>query len=246
MKKGETVELNLTFPETYPAEDLAGEAVVFTVTVNQIQTYVEPVLDDEYVASLGIEGITTVEEYRARIQEMLNQQMLEEYEYQLQVNVIEKVMEGSKVQEPSDELKQKYAKTAMEQTQKAADYYGMDLETYVNNYYYVGLSEYEMEIEAGAYEAAKQAMLCKKIADVEGIEVTDQELEEAALENYASFGFDSVEAFKAANDMEEYRDSMLLNKVLDFLVDNAVVTQSADEGETKTAETAVTETTEAE
>ena len=89
-------------------------------------------------------------------------------------------------------------------------------------------------------------MLCKKIADVEGIEVTDQELEEAALENYASFGFDSVEAFKAANDMEEYRDSMLLNKVLDFLVDNAVVTQSADEGETKTAETAVTETTEAE
>lgn len=246
VKKGETVELNLTFPETYPAEDLAGEAVVFTVTVNQIQTYVEPALDDEYVASLGIEGITTVEEYRARIQEMLNQQMLEEYEYQLQVNVIEKVMEGSKVQEPSDELKQKYAKTAMEQTQKAADYYGMDLETYVNNYYYVGLSEYEMEIEAGAYEAAKQAMLCKKIADVEGIEVTDQELEEAALENYTSFGFDSVEAFKAANDMEEYRDSMLLNKVLDFLVDNAVVIQSADEGETKTAETAATETTEAE
>lgn len=229
VKKGETVELNLTFPETYPAEDLAGAAVVFTVTVNQIQAYVEPTLNDEYVVSLGIEGVTTVEEYRQKAREMLTEQMLEEYEYQLQVNVIEAVMGNSTVQEPSEELKQKYADVALDQTQKMAEYYGMDLETYVNNNYYVGLEEYQLEIEAGAREAAKQAMVCKKIADIEGIEVTDEELEEAALENYAVYGFDSVEAFKEANDMEEYRDNMLLNKVLDFLIENAVIIEAAGE-----------------
>ena len=229
VKKGETVELNLTFPENYPAEDLAGAAVVFTVTVNQIQAYVEPTLNDEYVVSLGIEGVTTVEEYRQKAREMLTEQMLEEYEYQLQVNVIEAVMGNSTVQEPSEELKQKYADVALDQTQKMAEYYGMDLETYVNNNYYVGLEEYQLEIEAGAREAAKQAMVCKKIADIEGIEVTDEELEEAALENYAVYGFDSVEAFKEANDMEEYRDNMLLNKVLDFLIENAVIIEAAGE-----------------
>ncbi len=244
VKKGETVQLNLTFPETYHVKELAGAPVVFTVTVNQIQTYTEPELNDEYVASLGLEGVTTVEEYRSQIRETLSRQMQEEYKYQLQVSVIEAIMEGSKVQEPSEKLKQKYVQTAMNQTQKAAAYYGMDLETYVNNYYYVGLTEYEMEIEAGAYEAARQAMLCKKIADVEGIEVTDQELEEAATENYASFGFDSAESFKAANDMEEYRDSMLLNKVLDFLVENAVVIQDAGESEAATAETETVEAAE--
>ncbi len=240
VKKGETVELNLTFPETYPAEDLAGAAVVFTVTVNQIQAYVEPTLNDEYVVSLGIEGVTTVEEYRQKAREMLTEQMLEEYEYQLQVNVIEAVMGNSTVQEPSEELKQKYADVALDQTQKMAEYYGMDLETYVNNNYYVGLEEYQLEIEAGAREAAKQAMVCKKIADIEGIEVTDEELEEAALENYAVYGFDSVEAFKEANDMEEYRDNMLLNKVLDFLIENAVIIEAAG-GEAMETEATTTE-----
>ena len=65
VKKGETVDLNLTFPENYSAADLAGAEVVFTVTVNGIYKEVTPEFTDEYVAELGIENISTVEEYRA-------------------------------------------------------------------------------------------------------------------------------------------------------------------------------------
>lgn len=231
VKKGETVDLNLTFPENYPAEDLAGAAVVFTVTVKEIQRATKPVLNDEFVASLSMDGITTVEEYRDMVREMLNQQMEEEAEYQLQVSIIERVMANSKIQEPSEELQQKYADVATRQTQKAAEYYGMDMEAYVYANYGVELVEYEAEIKEGAYEAARQAMLCKKIADVEGINISDKELEEAAEANYATLGYSTVEEFKAANDMEEYRDSMLLEKVLSFLVDNAIVTEASQEAE---------------
>lgn len=225
VKKGETVELNLSFPEGYPAEELAGQPVVFTVTVKEIQTSVTPTLDDEYVASLGIEGVSTVEEYRRQVHEILTRQVEEEYEYQLQVALVEKIMAGSQLQEPSKELQQKYADVAVRQTEKTAEYYGMDLETYVNTGYGMELEEYQTQINEGAYDAAKQAMLCKKIADVEGIAVTDEELEEAAEANYANYGFSNVEDFKAANDMEEYRDNILLNKVLSFLVDHAVIIQ---------------------
>lgn len=249
VKKGETVELNLSFPENYPAEDLAGQPVVFTVTVKEIQSSQAPTLDDAYVVSLGIEGVSTVEEYRRQVHEILTKQVEEEYEYQLQVSLVEKIMEGSKIQDPSEELQQKYADVALRQTEKAAEYYGIDLETYVSTNYSIGLEEYQTQINEGAYEAAKQAMLCKKIADVEGIEVTDQELEEAAKENYATYGFSNVEDFKASNDMEEYRDSMLLNKVLSFLVDNATIikpAQGAEEIVEEAKEAVLTEETAAE
>lgn len=249
VKKGETVELNLSFPENYLAEDLAGQPVVFTVTVKEIQSSQAPTLDDAYVVSLGIEGVSTVEEYRRQVHEILTKQVEEEYEYQLQVSLVEKIMEGSKIQDPSEELQQKYADVALRQTEKAAEYYGIDLETYVSTNYSIGLEEYQTQINEGAYEAAKQAMLCKKIADVEGIEVTDQELEEAAKENYATYGFSNVEDFKASNDMEEYRDSMLLNKVLSFLVDNATIikpAQGAEEIVEEAKEAVLTEETAAE
>lgn len=230
VKKGETVDLNLTFPENYPAEDLAGADVVFTVTVKEIQALVTPVLDDAYVEGLGMEGVETVEDYRQSVHEMLTQQMEEEAEYQLQVSIIEAVMANSTIQEPSEELKQKYANVATRQTEKAAEYYGMDMETYVFANYGVELAEYESEIQAGAYEAAKQALLCKKIADAEGIVITDEKLNEVAEANYAALGYASVEDFKTANDMEEYRDSILLEEVLTFLVDNAVVTEDDHTG----------------
>ena len=230
VKKGETVDLNLTFPENYPAEDLAGADVVFTVTVKEIQALVTPVLDDAYVEGLGMEGVETVEDYRQTVHEMLTQQMEEEAEYQLQVSIVEAVMANSTIQEPSEELKQKYANVATRQTEKAAEYYGMDMETYVFANYGVELAEYESEIQAGAYEAAKQALLCKKIADAEGIVITDEKLNEVAEANYAALGYASVEDFKTANDMEEYRDSILLEEVLTFLVDNAVVTEDDHAG----------------
>ncbi|MBQ9989553.1 MAG: trigger factor [Lachnospiraceae bacterium] len=230
VKKGETVDLNLTFPESYPAEDLAGADVIFTVTVKEIQAAVTPTLDDEYVAGLGIEGVETVEDYRQTVHEMLTQQMEEEAEYQLQVSIIEAVMANSTIQEPSEELKQKYADVAARQTQKAAEYYGMDMETYVFANYGVELAEYESEIQAGAYEAARQALLCKRIADEEGIVITDEKLEEVVNENYAGLGYASAEDFKAAIDLEEYRDSILLDEVLKFLVDNAVVAEEDHTG----------------
>ena len=227
VKKGETVELNLTFPADYWMEDMAGKEVVFTVTVKEIETSVTPELTDEYVVSLGMEGVSTVEEYRQTVHEMLVEEMQAEYEYQVQVAVVEKVMANSQIQDPAEELQKKYADVAMRQMQSAADYYGMELESYVKSAYGIELAQYETEINAGAFEAAKQAMLCKKIAVVAGIEVTDEELDAAVEENYASLGYGSAQDFKSGNDMEEYRDSILLNKIIEFLVSNAVISEPA-------------------
>lgn len=69
MKKGETKDLKLTFPEEYGAKDLAGQEVIFKVTVNEIKSKVIPELDKDFFEDLGMDGITNKEELEAKIKE---------------------------------------------------------------------------------------------------------------------------------------------------------------------------------
>ena len=64
-----------------------------------------------------------------------------------------------------------------------------------------------------------------KIAAKENIAVTDEELAAAIEERYAEYGYASAQAFEAAIDKEEYRDSLLLDEILDFLVENAKIAE---------------------
>ena len=82
MKVNETRDLNLTFPENYQAEDLAGQDVVFKVTVKKLSVKKEAELNDDFVEGLGVPEIKTVEDLKAYINEGLQQQHDQQYEAQ--------------------------------------------------------------------------------------------------------------------------------------------------------------------
>ncbi|MBR4993086.1 MAG: FKBP-type peptidyl-prolyl cis-trans isomerase, partial [Lachnospiraceae bacterium] len=110
---GETRDLNLTFPENYGATDLAGKEVIFTVTVNSIQTADgEPT--DEWVAAKNLEGVTNLEEFK----ENLRTQLQEDAEYQrdslLQDAVLSAVMENTTFNEVPEKLYNRYYKQQYE------------------------------------------------------------------------------------------------------------------------------------
>lgn len=69
MKKGETKDLKLTFPKEYGAKDLAGQEVIFKVTVNEIKSKTIPELDKDFFDDLGMDGVTNKEELDAKIKE---------------------------------------------------------------------------------------------------------------------------------------------------------------------------------
>ena len=108
VKVGETVDLDLTFPEEYHSEELAGQKVVFTVTVNSISRHVDPELTDEFVAGLGIEGISTVAEFQEYAKQGLEDQALEDFNYNVKMQVLTLVMNNAQIQEPPAELVEKY------------------------------------------------------------------------------------------------------------------------------------------
>lgn len=225
VKKGETVDLNLTFPENYGAADLAGAEVVFTVTVNAIYEEVAPEFNDEYVAGLGIENVATVEEYREYLKNMMVEAE-EEYALQdVQTQIISMVTDNAVVTEVPQELIDRFYNVNINNMTYNAAMYGMDLENFVSAYYGMDAESFEAETLAAAEISANQALVCLAIAKEENLVVTDEEMEQKIEENYADYSYASADAFKEAVDLEEYRDSLLLNKVVDFLVENATITE---------------------
>ena len=94
---GEEVIVSVTFPEAYHSEELAGQPVVFTVTVNSIGELVKPELTDEYVQSLGMDYCQNVEEFYDVVRQSLEDSANATLENELQTQVIEKLMEIYKI-----------------------------------------------------------------------------------------------------------------------------------------------------
>ena len=225
VKKGETVDIPLTFPENYHAADLAGAEVVFTVTVNGIYQEVTSEFNDEFVEGLGIENVTTTEEYRAYLKSMMEESYAEQAKQDVEFQVISIVTENAQVKEVAQGLIDKFYEINMSNMSYQASMYGMDVESFVSSYYGMDAETFEAETVAAAEESAKQAMVCLKIAEQENIIVSEEEMNAAIEENYASYGYASVEEFKSTVDLQEYKDSLLLTKIVDFLVENATITE---------------------
>lgn len=242
-KIGDVVELNLTFPEEYHTEDLAGQAVVFTVTVNKITELVKPELNDEYVASLAIEDVKTVDDYKNYIKKSLEDSVEASLKNTLHTQVTDLLIEQCEFADnPPEGLYNYYKDMILNSFKKSASGVNMELVDYVLTYYGMTEEQFNTEIEAGAKDSANQAMACALVAKKEGITVTDEELEKNIQENYANFGYETAEEYKATGLAEDYRDYLLTAKVLDFLVDEAVITEVKEEA----LETTVEEETSAE
>ena len=103
MNKGETKDLNLTFPEDYGQEDLAGKEVVFKVTVNEIKNRVLPELDEEFFKDLGMDDITNKEELESRMKEEIKEEKEHAADKKYVDELLEKATSNMKV-EIDDEI----------------------------------------------------------------------------------------------------------------------------------------------
>jgi len=211
---GETVDLNLTFPEEYHAEDLAGQSVVFTVTVHYIYPNAED-MNDAVVAAFGNESYSTVEELKQYSADYLEQYYESEYEANVQNAVIEAVMSRTLV----DKLPEKRVNAYVDRLNKTyssyAASYGLDVETFIN--YMMG-----KDAKTLAQEYVGNYLTMEAIAKKEGIKLTDEEIRERAETEAEAMGY-SVDSYLSVVGEEDFKENLLMEKVVDFLVENAVI-----------------------
>lgn len=243
-KKGETRDVEVTFPEDYHGTDVAGKDAVFTVTVNSISVESLPELTDEFVQGLDV-GVSTVEEYRQYAYDLLMEEEQANHDAEAEVAVLEAVMEGAQLQDPPEDMTNRYYNRLIDNMTYYASMYGYDLETFLS---LQGTSE--DAVRESAVQAGKEIITMQAVADAEGLAVTDEELDKEIESNAASMGYEDVEEYRASLDVEGYREYMMSEKVLDFLLENAVVTdvqpESAETTETESVQTEETAAAEAE
>ena len=225
---GEKVSLNLTFPENYSAEDLAGQDVVFDVTINSISENVIPKLDDAEAKKLDDE-VSTKEEYIEKIRKNLEESKQASARTSAYADLLEQaednaqIVSGNKLPSWLIDSISKQEKSNFESNLTA---YGMTVDDYLAN---VGMTESDLDAEIKTYAEnyAKQELLVHAIAQAEGIEVTDEDLQDAYEEYADKYGYDSADEFLSAlkeHDSEEtFKEATLTEMVEKFLFDNAEI-----------------------
>ena len=223
---GETVTLDLQFPDPYNNnEELSGKDVTFEVTVLSKNVQNVPEFNEDFVKENS--DYETVEEYRSSVASDL-----EEQEYNNQLSTIKEELYMKLVDET--EVKKYPEKEVDDYFDELDEYYRYGAETSGYEDWDAFLEsqdmtqeEYEEQIQLYAEEYVKQEMVIYLFAQVEGVEVTDEEYDQFLQDNLEAAGFESEDDFKDYTGMslEEYAETarlernMLLTKELDMLYD---------------------------
>ncbi len=236
-KVGETLDLNLTFPEDYYSEDLAGQEVVFTVTVNSIKEF--PEITDDLIKEITNGDYTTVDDYKAYLKDQLVQQKEDARESAIRSQILTKLMDTCTVDSDPDGLFDYYTALYKRQYQTYASYYGINLKDMVESSG-MTMDDFNTELEKEARVEMDQELILEAIEEKEKLEISDEEYDQSVEEQAEKLGYTDVDQFKESVDQEEFTRYLLMEKALKFVEDNSVITQEGDEAVTEGAE-AVTE-----
>lgn len=227
-KVGDTVDLDLTFPEEYPNNpSLAGKPVVFTVTINSAQYYKKPKYDDKYITETLKQK--SKKAYEKKLKENLIAQKEQEQENEVKAQLFQKLMDISEVSEYPENLMEEYKTTQKAAVENYAEQYSMDLKDYLQQTSGITEEEYDEQLEESAKEYVKSQMVTEYVAQKEELKVTEKEYEDYLKHFLSYYDMDDEEAFKAQTGMtvEEYMGGedavkFMLNKdkVMDFLKEN--------------------------
>ena len=239
-KKDETLDLNLKFPDDYPAEDVAGKDVVFTVTVNKISEYA---LSDDFVKSLNLtndfgQAVTDVDTFR----EYIRSNMIEENEgtytwlikHEIDNNLLETVTFKQDI--PASMLESYYFQYQNYLSNAASSNY-MDLATFMQKQYGATADNYDTMIRDFAKQGAQLGLIYQAIADERELNPTEEEIRTAIAE-YVKTDTTGATADDLDRYIQEYiRDELLSSRVRNWLYEHCEVSEP-EKGNGDTSDTA--------
>ena len=205
---GESRDLNLTFPEDYPSADMAGQAVVFHVTVNGIMNAADATLDtvdDAYVAqNFSTYGLSTVDDMNAYFTDMLSSQYENERLMDLQTKVMEQLEAGCEVELPEGLLDTRKDQV-IQQTEASAQQAGSSYEDYIASYYgYSTAEEFEAYVEETLQEQLVQELILEAIVEDQDVSINTADFDDFVAQYVSYYGFEDEEAFFESYGGEDF------------------------------------------
>ena len=234
---GDEKTFDITFPEDYHAEELAGQPAQFTVAVKEIKEKVVPELDDAFAADVS--EFETMDELRNDILERLQAAAEAGADQEFRVAAVEKAVEHATVAVPSTMIDRE-AHRLFHQLEERVGSQGLTMEVYLGVLQKTE-EEIEEELRPQAEFVIKRQLVLEAIAEAEGLEVTDEDITEMVKQDAEAIGRDHLQLLgdlEKSGRREALRDEMLVAKAADFVAENSVAVPMTEAEEAAAEESA--------
>ena len=219
-KIGDTVDLNLTVPKGYKNEDLAGQEVVFTVTVNSVKRV--PEITDELVSTVTNGDFSDLASYTEYVRSYMDGDLEQQKTSALHDKAFSMLKEASEINGYPEGLKEYTEAFIQDYYEASAERYGMELPEFLEKAIGITEEEFQKELVDMAEENMDLELYFNAILETEKIEITDADYELMA-QNY---GYESFEAMYESGG-DPIKESAYLNmiqaKALEALTENVTV-----------------------
>ena len=229
MQIGEEKDLNVTFPEQYHSEELAGKAAVFHVKVNSIQRTELPELDDDFAADVS--DFNTFAEYKDSIVKELTERAEKNNEVTIENALVEKAVDNATIDVPHAMIHEQLDYMMREMEMRMA-YQGLRMEDFLK---YTGQTREQLEhsYHGEAEKRVRIELTLEAIRKAEGIEPTEEEVKKQIEEQAKRMGREVEDFEKTLTDEQRayLSDSAAIQKVVDLMKADAKVTEKKPEEE---------------
>ncbi len=223
MKAGEEKDIDITFPENYTPE-LAGKPVVFHVKVNEVKVKEVPAIDDEFAKDVS--EFDTLKDLKADIKKKMTAERTEAAQRAFEDVLMAKVGEGVEADIPQ-EMVELQAERMMEQFKQQLASQGIPFDQYLKM---TGTTEadFRQQAEGPASEQVKMDLAVEAIIKAEGLEASDEDVENEMKSVAEKYGMD-LDTVKKYLRPEDVKEQVVREKVMKLVADNAVAVAPAEE-----------------
>ena len=223
MKAGEEKDIDITFPENYTPEP-AGKPVVFHVKVNEVKVKEVPAIDDEFAKDVS--EFDTLKDLKADIKKKMTAERTEAAQRAFEDVLMAKVAEGVEAEIPH-EMVELQAERMMEQFKQQLASQGIPFDQYLKM---TGTTEadFRKQADGPAAEQVKMDLAVEAIIKAEGLEASDEDVENEMKSVAEKYGMD-LDTVKKYLRPEDVKEQVIREKVVKLVADNAVAVAPAEE-----------------
>jgi len=217
----EDVEVKVTFPEDYHAEELKGKEAVFKCKIHEIKTKELPEIDDEFAAEVS--EFDTLDEYKADIKAKLKEEKEKEGKTKQEDQVVSEAVSNATYELPKPMIDSQVMQMADDFSQRIQSQ-GLSMEQY---FQFTGMTSEKMleDLEPQAIKRIETRLVLEAIAKAENIEISDEKLDEeiAKMAETYKMEVDQLKDLIGDNEKKQMKEDMAVQEAVTFLIDNAKV-----------------------
>ena len=217
---GEEFDVNVTFPEEYGAKELAGKEAVFKIKLHELKVRELPEIDDEFAKDVS--EFDTLDELKADLKAKALDRKTKSAEEEVENDLVQQIVDSIKGEIP-EAMYENQLNQSVEQFAYRLQSQGLDLQTYLK-YTNASIEDFKASFRPQAESQVKFRLALEKIVELEKIEATEEEIAEQIEKMAKDYGMEA-DQIKAAVPTEEIAKDLAVGKAIDFIKENAVITE---------------------